>query len=292
MISKLRKIYTDVKIKFVLKRGFSPTNDEVNKARNLFLAEVEARFPFTEQPRPSRFLQYTLAAIAGVFILNSGAVIYADTYDVPTTHPLYTYKRVAEEVKVRTASKSRQAKFEIEIAERRVKELKHIQGMYTTGTSTNTIGLATSSKASTSKNGSTRAQIKIQSNLRKHIEAVEKQFERESHTNQTVRKDIVCKELKLVRKEITRLFSTEEDIHEVKDSITKICSDNPVSPEIKKATTTSKQLEKVKLEARTPPVEFKIKAREKVIEKNENKDEVNGLEHDVKKIQQLDILSN
>ncbi|MDQ3015040.1 MAG: hypothetical protein M3Q73_04195, partial [bacterium] len=90
MISKFQKIYTDIKIKIVLKRGLSPTKEEVSKACNLFLVEVETRFPFTEQHKPSRVFHYGIAAIAGILVLNSGALIYADTLDVPTTHPLYT----------------------------------------------------------------------------------------------------------------------------------------------------------------------------------------------------------
>lgn len=221
MINKFRKIYTDVKIKFVLKRGFSPTKDEMNKARNLFLVEVEARFPFTEQPKPSRFLQYTLAAIAGVFILNSGAVIYADTYDVPTTHPLYTYKRVAEEVKVLTSTSARQPEIEVKIAQRRVKELKQIQAfMHINASSTATTTHSTSSKTSESN---TKAQLKLQHRLKKHIQSVENNIYNSEVSRQAIKKELICKELEVVHTDIEILFNNNADRDEIQAKIVKMC---------------------------------------------------------------------
>lgn len=122
MIEKLKQYYTDWKLRNVLKREFSPTQDEMNTARNAFM--LHAGFmPKVRTSTKIVFLRYSLTTVAVVILLNGVATIYADTTDVPPTHPLYEYKLLAEEVKVRTAPAYKRPELEAKLVEKRIKEL-------------------------------------------------------------------------------------------------------------------------------------------------------------------------
>jgi hypothetical protein len=229
MINKFRQLYTEWMIKRVLHRGFSPSADEIHKAHAAFMTEFERQFPFTEQVKTSYFYHYALAAIAGIFILNGGAVIYADTVDVSTNHPLYSYKRVAEEVKVRTATASKKPEVEIQIAQRRIKEIKHINAQAAITASTTRATASKTEHSTTSSKTSSKAQIKLKQNFKKHIEAIETEVEDgQVSKKDNAKRDILCKKLKSVQVDVVALFE-QEDKDEMQQRITKLCT-NEIEP--------------------------------------------------------------
>jgi hypothetical protein len=202
MKDRILQIYTEWKIKYTLLRDLSPTHPEIQKAHAAFLVELHKQFPTLHK---SRFglMQYAFAIVAGIIILNGGAIIYADTTDVPTSHPLYSYKLLAEEVRVKTASVETQPEVEVKIAERRVKEL----------------GELPKPSASVQK-----TQKQLRQNFKLRIESVQLNLDKESLSKNSRKKAIVCKELSSINDHLSDIFDDEHDSQSIREKIAHICA--------------------------------------------------------------------
>jgi hypothetical protein len=299
MMDKFRQLYTELVIKRSLRRGLSPSREEVEKAHALFMAEIEKRFPLSEQHSSSGWFHYALAALAGIFILNGGAVIYADTADVAATHPLYTYKRVAEEVKVRTATSAKRPEVEIKIAERRIKEMKFINAqagitatntMTASSTATSSVVLSTTSKpVKTISKNSGKINIQLKQNFQKHMEALEKHIQKEDSSNRQEKKEIVCQKLNDFHKDVIIVLEQEDDKRQFEQRITKLCApkieSNEQIQQKPDPTQTQSNVESgvqfsndshiktntdLKIEAKVPGVEIKGKSGKNLTERDDD----------------------
>ncbi|MES2437141.1 MAG: hypothetical protein V4519_03940 [Patescibacteria group bacterium] len=133
MIKKINNYIQDRKITRRAKRDLNPSKEAMNHARLAFMGEVTERFPFAMKSTPKATHHYARFAIAGVvaiLLINSGAVMYADTTNVDAEHPLYSFKLVAEKVQVLASSEEKRAELELKFAERRMVEIE-VEEQYT-----------------------------------------------------------------------------------------------------------------------------------------------------------------
>jgi hypothetical protein len=198
-----------------------------------FLEEIQKQFPALHRSGYG-WTQYAFAIIAGIIILNGGAVIYADTTDVSTSHPLYSYKLLAEEVRVKTASPEKQPEIEVQIAERRIKELRQLT-LSEHPTNSSFTNMSSSTKPIIVRPVSVqKTQKQLRDNFKYRIESVELNIDKESATKRASKKAMVCKELSTINNDVVELFENEDDTRIVKEKISHICSSDSEQTQIER----------------------------------------------------------
>ncbi len=267
MINKLLQLYTDLNIKRRMRRSFSPTKQEIIEARLAYMVEVERQFPFTEQMRSSGWYHYALAAIVGILILNGSAVIYADTVDVPTTHPLYAYKRVAEEVKVRSASSTNKPEVEIKIAQRRIKELKQIN----TGTALTASSTASTTGSTNTIKSKVKTHNELKKNFQKHMDAAEVEIELERTSNKQFKKEVLCNQLEEVKINLSNVLE-DDDRNNIQQKINKFCN-STIQPTEQLRKPNDQKYQEIEIdqhsskESSSPKIEIKGKSGKNILER-------------------------
>ncbi|MBX4198597.1 hypothetical protein KW782_04715 [Candidatus Parcubacteria bacterium] len=212
MMDKLRQFFIEGKLKRIFKRDLSASRTDTLHAKLAFMSEIQRQFPFTEQPHQFGWANYAFAALAGIFILNGGALLYADTVDVPADHPLYSYKLVAEEVKVLASSAEAKPKVEVKLAERRIKELKQLQASSPIASST-----ASTTIKIKNTNQDSKAQKQLKESIKKQLELVEK-------SQIKTKTSMVCNDVTKIQEQITEFFTDESSKIEINQKITNICN--------------------------------------------------------------------
>ncbi len=219
MINKIKDFIQDKKLSRDLRRSFSATPEDMNGARNLFMAHVRSEFPFSNPQQRFSWKMYTTFAVIALFIgLNGGALIYADSANVPVEHPLYSYKRIAEDVRGFTSTPSQKIKLETQLAERRIQEIKKIEEdeihkvgknkdkavitSRATSTATTTIS-GTSTIKKNSKNNKKQKELEmLKKNLEAHLKSIEKESEKEKVKTELCKDNKNSKELFLKLKKL------------------------------------------------------------------------------------------
>ncbi len=152
-----RKI-EEYRCKKSLKRYCEPSEEFLCETKKLFLDKIapeglakKARFSWFNLPE---VLKYGLASFFSLIFLGSGAAVYADKTNVDYSHPLYSFKRLAESVRIIMAPQEQIAILHNEFAQRRFDEMKIIE--------TKDISVATTTEPV------------IETNIKKHQETVTK----------------------------------------------------------------------------------------------------------------------
>lgn len=100
------------------------------KERNkvIFLSAFESKFPGRSMPSPGfrYFMRGAAFGAALVLVLTAGAT-YADQKNVGATSVLYPLKRTSETIKVALTSESQKEELHLELANRRLEEIKEIR---------------------------------------------------------------------------------------------------------------------------------------------------------------------
>ncbi len=234
MIKKLLEYIQDKKISRTFKRHFSATQEEMNTTRELFMAHVRSEFPFSNPQSQLSWKMYSAFAVLALFIgLNTGALIYADTANVPVNHPLYTYKRVAEEVRGFTSTPSEKVKLEAQLAERRMQEIERIERSEIKK-SDKKESITASSTATTTSTTPKKDKIKnlskkekelesLKKNLEMHLKALEQSADKKPDVKNQIEKSDFCK------------TDGSKKNNELTAKLAKLCS--IVVPDIKASTT-------------------------------------------------------
>ncbi len=185
MIKKLLEFIQDKYISRNLRKSVAPSRTETDQARNIFMKEVHTQFPFQHTRPHFSWKFYTSFAVIALIILNSTALIYADTTNVPVDHPLYTFKRVAEEVRGFTSSPSQKVKLETEFANRRLQELS-------------TISTSTPQKKLEHK----KDVENIKQDLEVHLQSLKKKAESKPEVQKEIKESDMCTRLDKTNKNI------------------------------------------------------------------------------------------
>jgi hypothetical protein len=184
MINKFKDYIEEKNMRADLKRSLSPTPEEMSKAKTLFMAEVRTHFPTPSPYMHHSWKMYaTFAVIALIILGNGGALIYADVANVPIDHPLYSYKRVAEEVRGFTSTQSQKVKLESELAERRIDEIKKIEDH----------GIIPVTATTTQKNHKKQKELEdLRGNLQTHLDSLDHEAEM-PEVKKEIEKTDICK---------------------------------------------------------------------------------------------------
>ncbi len=115
----------------MLRDCFEPDEKFLKECREIFLSKIDERFG--RQPKPMYFpvwqraaFKYGIVSLCGVFLMGSGAAVYADKQNVSYSHPLYPLKRISETVKLTLAPAQSVPALHNEFANRRLEEIKTI----------------------------------------------------------------------------------------------------------------------------------------------------------------------
>jgi hypothetical protein len=255
-----------------------PTTSQKKKAKHVFMAEVHSIFdhsPSLSHTKKSPYfsgvsfftshswVKYTAFILVGILVLNGGAVLYADTTNVPITHPLYQYKRVAEYVQLTVASEDKKPELEAKIAERRTQEIRHVAVLQqsgklqieitatSSGTSTNVSGTtsatSTFSTTSTSHSSSSdtktnkklektkakleaeqtrleKKQKKLQADVEKQVTLIEQSLNKLSEETRAAKKVKICTDLTKIELESATLFNDASAQAKIKSQIHSVCA--------------------------------------------------------------------
>jgi len=108
-----------------VKCRFEPCDEFLNECRNQFLSQLKARHngrTSVSYLRLNPILKYGLTGIFSVMILSGGAIVYADKQNVAVGHPLYSLKRIGENIRLTFANSSVRPVIYNELAGRRFQE--------------------------------------------------------------------------------------------------------------------------------------------------------------------------
>jgi len=110
------------------KKFYKPNKEFKERNKIIFLSAFISKFPGAKQPAPSfrYFIRGAAFGAALVVILTAGAT-YADQKNVSATNILYPLKRTSEAVKVALTSEANKTEIHLELAERRLEELKTVR---------------------------------------------------------------------------------------------------------------------------------------------------------------------
>jgi len=193
MIERIKQYFKDLRLRRLLRRDFVVPKSAMEKTRVLFYEALQNQSARTHTHSSYVFwTRYALTSLFALIFIGGGIVTYADRTDVPATHPLYTYKLLAEEARLQSVPLEKKIDLEIEFAERRIRELDALNdeavstqetpAMDTFSTSLQAPARkATSSednsesKTNKNKRNEKREQLKIQvkENLQKHLKSIE-----------------------------------------------------------------------------------------------------------------------
>jgi len=247
MNNRMKNVITEMKLRAKFARVFKISPAAQEKAKQVFLNTLTETVGIKNiKPIISPYrtwARYAIAVIIGVVILNSGAVIYANTANVAPDHPLYSYKRIAEEIELTVTPFEKKAEVEIKLAERRKAELelvvknKKAQKEKQEDTSNNVVITATSSvnvtssstavsstatsTVSTSSNVKKNAlkkvdriQKKLEEDLKENVKHIKESVERLPEHKREEKRAVVCPGLIGISKNIVTLTDIEQDIKE------------------------------------------------------------------------------
>lgn len=110
------------------KKLYKPNKEFKERSKTVFLSAFGAKFPKTA-PKAASFTYFLRAAAFGaafVLVLTAGAT-YADQENVGASNILYPLKRTTEAVKVALTSESKKPEVHLELAKRRLEEIKAIR---------------------------------------------------------------------------------------------------------------------------------------------------------------------
>lgn len=111
-----------------LKKLYKPNKDFKERSKVLFLSAYKTKFPIEAQKAPAfrYFLRGAAFGAAMVVVLTAGAT-YADQKNVGVSSVLYPLKRTSESVKVAFTNQSEKTEIHLELAERRLEEIKEVR---------------------------------------------------------------------------------------------------------------------------------------------------------------------
>ena len=107
---------------------YKPDKEFKERNKTIFLSAFKSRFVGIPQRAPAfrYFIRGAAFGAALVLVLTAGAT-YADQKNVGATSVLYPLKRTSEAVKVAFTKESEKTEIHLELAERRLKEIKQIR---------------------------------------------------------------------------------------------------------------------------------------------------------------------
>lgn len=114
------------KYKALVRKHFEPGKDFSKKSKALFTAKLQEKYG-TKNFIYKRAYSYVLTAFLGLFILGGGAAAFAEKENVNPDHPLYTLKRLAENIQVKVAAKEKKPVLHNKFAQRRLEEVKTVK---------------------------------------------------------------------------------------------------------------------------------------------------------------------
>lgn len=121
------KFLKNLKYKALLKKHFEPRKEFSKQAKILFIKELQEKYGVNRSFRYKRAYSYVLTAFLGLFILGAGAAVFAEKENVNPNHPLYTLKRLAENIQVKVTSEEKKPMLYNKFAKRRLQEVKTVK---------------------------------------------------------------------------------------------------------------------------------------------------------------------
>src|SRR4030042_4219761 len=113
-----------------LRKQTRPSDKFLNQCRQLFLDKI-CPAPIENVRMAKSFCliyRYGLFSFFGCMFILSGMVVFADMTNVGYGHPLYSFKRFGESVRIKLVPQAGQPSLHQEFAERRLEEMKAIKG--------------------------------------------------------------------------------------------------------------------------------------------------------------------
>jgi hypothetical protein len=188
--TELKNRIQDWKMRHSLAHSFEPSQAQFSLAKKSFLQSVHEEFGLSF--RKTRWVHYSLAIIIGILIVNGSAVIFADTRDVPPESPLYTYKRVGEDIRVVLAPKEKKAEVEASITARRGRELKAVVAE-----------LASSTPQEKDHEDKEQKVKKLKEDIKHDLKNIDDSVKALKPETQNIKKSVVCSNLKDLEDEDT-----------------------------------------------------------------------------------------
>ncbi|MBI3589250.1 MAG: hypothetical protein HY093_02450 [Candidatus Liptonbacteria bacterium] len=111
-----------------LKKFYKPNRELKARNKAIFLSAFKSKFPTARQKAPTfRYFIRGVGFSAGLILLLIAGATYADQKNVGADNILYPLKRSTEAVKSIFTSGSQKAEFHLELAQRRLDEIKEIR---------------------------------------------------------------------------------------------------------------------------------------------------------------------